>query len=92
MAHNPRSRHAFGRQASLNQLFGNGSSSVFPGFGEHLRRTHVPAQANKLTKAEIKEKKKQIAVRLLRKILKTKLRENFQEVKANAWGYYNYRT
>ena len=45
-----------------------------------------------MTQAEIKDKKRLLAAKLLKKLLSNKMRENFHEVKVNAWKYYNYRT
>ncbi len=41
---------------------------------------------------EVKDKRKKLAVKLIRKLMMAKIRENFQEVKANAWMYFNYRS
>ena len=88
-----KSRQGMSRQGNLSQVFGNGGApTIFPGFGEHFRRTHIPAQPQKLSSGEIKDKKKKVAVKLLRKFLNSKLRDNFQQIKANALHYQNYRT
>lgn len=58
---------------------------IFP--GSDLRRP--PSQPS--LKEDLREKRKQTAVKYLRKILQNKLRSNFKDLKANAWTYYNYR-
>ena len=59
---------------------------IFPG-SDLIRRP--PSQPS--LKEDLREKRKQTAVKYLRKILQNKLRSNFKDLKANAWTYYNYR-
>ncbi len=40
---------------------------------------------------EIRNRRKETAVKFLRKIMLNKLRSHMRSVKSNAWGYFKYR-
>lgn len=44
-----------------------------------------------MTKEELKQKRKETAAKLLKKLLLDKMRSHMKEMKANVWTYYNYR-
>ena len=62
----------------------------FPGAEFHpSRRTPIPIE--EMNAEQLALKRKSTAVKYLRKILMNKVRQNFKDLKANAWTYYNQR-
>jgi hypothetical protein len=66
----------------------NGQPTVFPGLGENSKRSFLLTSGAKgLTKAEAKQKKKLLAMKLLKKFVNNKMRENLNQIKANSLVY-----
>ncbi len=51
----------------------------------------IPKNAIQQSPEQVRERKKQLAVRLLKKVLMNKCREHFKQIRGNAWAYYNHR-